>query len=96
MNAELLREAYLNCIARKARRDKPSTTRRNFAPIHIFLMQQKIGQKQIADALNLDPTTISALCAGRLVIDHQLNAIAKYLNISRKKLNGMIPDRRAA
>lgn len=53
-------------------------------------------QKQIADALDLDPTTISALLAGRLVIDRQLDAIAQYLGISKRKLDAMIRGRKVA
>ncbi len=64
--------------------------------INIFLLQRKLSQKDIAEALGLYRTTISALLSGRLVIDTQLNAIAKYLGISRRKLDSMIPNRRAA
>lgn len=67
-----------------------------FTEINLFLWRAKIRQSEIANALGLHKSTVSALLCGRIYIDTQLDRIAGYLKISRKKLDAMIQGGREA
>jgi len=87
MNAELLRDLYLSALRRARERQSRILMR-------IFLLRAGKSQKEICELLNLHKSTVSLLLAGKIKIDSRLDQIARYLNISRKKLDSLIRARK--
>ncbi|MBI1997888.1 MAG: helix-turn-helix transcriptional regulator [Deltaproteobacteria bacterium] len=58
--------------------------------VNLFLMQRRKTQKEIAEHLNLDKSTVSLLLSGKLRLDRRLDEIAQYLGITRRRLDQLI------
>ena len=58
--------------------------------VNLFLMQRRRTQKEIAEYLNLDKSTVSLLLSGKLRLDRRLDQIAQYLGITRRRLDQLI------
>ena len=58
--------------------------------VNLFLMQRRRTQKEIAEYLNLDKSTVSLLLSGKLRLDRRLDEIAQYLGITRRRLDQLI------
>jgi len=58
--------------------------------VNIYLLQQRVTQKQLAETLGLDKSTISLLLAGKLRLEARLDQIAKHLGITRRRLDSLI------
>lgn len=83
MNPQLLKDAYLAALLR-ARARQPRIA------IKIFLLRSGKKQKEIAQALGLDKSTVSLMLSGKLRLEKRLDEIAGYLGINRKKLDRLI------
>lgn len=83
MNLKILYNWPVNRFSKGVYTMKPTT-------VNIFLMQRRVTQKEIAEHLGLDKSTVSLMLSGKLRLERRLDQVAQYLKISRRKLDRLI------